>query len=102
MFNHKIYWVRLVPNKGKGFTPTIRKGLVRIFKTCANILVSRTAIETSTETPMVRGVDYISNDISLYQIINYNSYFNVYQPSNKIEDFRKKAYPTSISLILIG
>ena len=51
---------------------------------------------------MVCGVGYISNDIPLYQIINYNPYFDAYQPSNKIEDFKMKAYPTSISLILIG
>jgi len=31
MFNHKIYWIRLVPNKEEGFNRTIRKGLVRIF-----------------------------------------------------------------------
>ncbi len=31
MFNHKIYWIRLVSNKEEGFNRTIRKGLARIF-----------------------------------------------------------------------
>jgi len=65
-------------------------------------LVSRTAIEISTEASYGLRSWLCQHDIPLYQIINYNPYFDVYQPSNKIEDFRLKAYPTSISLILIG